>query len=400
MRMDTAITRVLADLGARLREVGYTAEALQQRLGIVYPDDVGPLNRAPALERLRDDRSPAATAIRLFFLEGDAAERNMVRVLSRPLYDELLRSGLLHCRDGSVRARLRIDAAGDQYFMADCRFRPGTPRVLGLSGGDPVYPPSSDSLMLRDALVAPQACRILDLCTGSGVQALRFAAGAARVVAVDVNVRAAAMARLNARLNAASNIDVRVGDLYAPVQGERFDLIIANPPFVVSPYGRGPAYHSGGKFGDRVLRRIIAGWSTRLSEGGRAFAITHRALRAGEDMAAVARAWFRHFPGRALVLVLERGTAVDLAAAQALFALRQGLAAYGREVARWVDHLRRLRVATIAVLLVVAERKGPRDVEVVEAQPRVLPVPLTPSVGDRINHWFALAPIPHRSHQP
>ncbi len=387
--MDAASTRALTHLGARLREIGYTAEGLQRRLGIVYPDDVGPLNRAPALERLRDDRSSAATAMRLFFLEGDALERNVARVLSRPLYDELLRSGLFQCRDGSARARLRIDAAGDQYFMADCRFRPGTPRVLGLSGGGPVYPPGSDSLMLRDALVAPQARRILDLCTGSGVQALRFAPGGARIVAVDLNARAAAMARLNAHLNGANNVDVRVGDLYAPVRGEQFDLIIANPPFVVSPYARGPAYHSGGKLGDRVLRRIIAGWSTRLSEGGRAFAITHRALRAGEDMAAVARAWFRHFPGRALVLVLERGTAVDLAAAQALFALRQGLAAYGREVARWVDHLRRLRVATIAVLLVVAERTGPPDIEVVEAQARVLPVPLTPSVADRISRWLA-----------
>jgi carbamoyltransferase len=196
------------------------------------------------------------------------------------------------------------------------------------------------------------------------------------------------MVRLNAQLNDAANVEVRVGDLYAPVGGEQFDLIVANPPFVASPYIGGPAYHSGGAAGDTVLRRIIAGWGTRLAGGGRAFAITHRALRAGEDIEAVAGGWFRNFPGRGLVLILERGTAVDLAAAQALFALRQGLAAYGREVTRWIDHLRRLRVRAVVVLLIVAEKRGEQQLEVIEAQPRTLPIPLTPPVSERIANWF------------
>jgi len=394
---------ILQALRARLSEAGYTPTALKQGLGITYPDDVGLLNRTPALERLRDDRSPAGSLIRLLFLEGAEPERRVAGVLSRKLYGELLRCGLLQRSDGGVRAQLRIDPVADQHFIADRRFRPGTTRAFGLPGRDPVYPPSSDSLILRDAILAPDARRVLDLCTGSGVQALRLAPGAEahgtethraethraeRIVAVDLNPRAAAMARLNAQLNGITNLDVRVGDLYAPVGSEQFDLIIANPPFVASPYASGPAYHSGGNVGDTVLRRIIAGWSTRLARGGRAFAITHRALRAGEDVETVARAWFRSFPGRVLVLILERGTAVDLAAAQALFALRQGLAAYGREVTRWIDHLRRLRVSTVAVLLIAAERRDEQQLEVIEAQPRMLPIPLTLPVTDRIANWF------------
>jgi carbamoyltransferase len=379
---------ILKALRVRLSEAGYRPAALKQSLGITYPDDIGLLNRAPALERLRDDRSPAGSLMRLLFLEGEEAEHRVVGVLSRTLYGELLRRGALRRSDRGVRAQLRIDVVDNQYFIADRRLRPGITHALGLPGRDPVYPPSSDSLVLREAILAPDARRVLDLCAGSGVQALRLAHGARRILAVDLNPRAGAIVRLNAQLNDAANVEVRVGDLYAPVGAEQFDLIVANPPFVASPYVGGPAYHSGGTAGDAVLRRVIAGWGTHLSGGGRAFAISHRALRSGEDLEAVARGWFRDFPGRGLVLVLERGAAVDLAAAQALFALRQGLAAYGREVRRWVDHLRRLRVRTVVLLLIVAEKRGERQLEVIEAQPRMLPIPLTPPVNDRIANWF------------
>jgi carbamoyltransferase len=331
--------------------------------------------------------------MRLLFLERAEPERRVAGVLSRELYRELLRCGLLQRSGGGVRAQLRIDAVDDQYFIADRRFRPGTTSALGLPGRDPVYPPSSDSLILREAILAPDARCVLDLCTGSGVQALRLVHsakthGAERIVAVDLNPRAVAVARLNAQLNGAANIEARVGNLYAPVGGEQFDLIVANPPFVASPYASGPAYHSGGRVGDTVLRRIISGWRTHLASGGRAFAIAHRALRAGEDIETVAHGWFKDFPGRGLVLILERGTAVDLAAAQAVFALRQGLAAYGREVTRWADHLRRLRVCAVAVLLIVAEKTLEQHLEVIDAQLRVLPIPLTPSVADRVAGWF------------
>jgi carbamoyltransferase len=379
---------MLQALHARLSEAGYTPAALKQSLGITYPDDIGLLNRAPALERLRDDRSPAGSLMRLLFLEGEEPEQRVAGVLSRKLHGELLRCGVLRRSDRGVLAQLRIDAVDDQYFVADRRLRPGTTGALGLPGRDPVYPPSSDSLILREAILAPDARRVLDLCAGSGVQALRLAHGVRRILAVDLNPRSAAIVRLNAQLNDAANVEVRVGDLYAPVGAEQFDLIVANPPFVVSPYVGGPAYHSGGTAGDTVLRRIIAGWGTHLAASGRAFAISHRALRAGEDIEAVAHGWFRNFPGRALVLVLERGTAVDLAAAQALFALRQGLTAYGREVARWVDHLRRLRVRAVVLLLMGAEKRGGQHLEVIEAQPRMLPIPLTPPVSERIANWF------------
>jgi HemK-related putative methylase len=74
---------------------------------------------------------------------------------------------------------------------------------------------------------------VLDMGTGSGICAVFAARHAQRVVAVDINPEAVRCARINALLNhQESTVDVRLGDLFAPVSGQRFDLILFNPPFL------------------------------------------------------------------------------------------------------------------------------------------------------------------------
>jgi methylase of polypeptide subunit release factors len=208
-----------------------------------------------------------------------------------------------------------------------------------------------------------------------------------------VSQRAVALASINARLNGIERFTARVGDLFAPVRGETFDLIIANPPFVPGPQ-RGPSYHSGGPRGDRVLRRVVTGLPAHLAPRGSAVVISHLALRRGEDVARVVRPWLADWPGRTLVLVLESGSAVDLAAAQALFALEDGLAAYARELRQWVAYLQRQRVAEIVLLLLVAEAAQPPSFEVREAFQRTLPLPLSRPPADLVQEWMV------RKHDP
>jgi len=107
-------------------------------------------------------------------------------------------------------------------------------RLLPLPG---VFRPPSDAWMLarciRQEQLPPRA-RALDICTGSGVLALAAAlAGIDDVTAVDISRRAVLAVRLNARLN---GLRVRAlhGDLFEPVAGERFDLIVSNPPYLPS----------------------------------------------------------------------------------------------------------------------------------------------------------------------
>src|SRR5690606_15750582 len=100
-----------------------------------------------------------------------------------------------------------------------------TDHVLGIS-------PASTSLV-QQAIRTPVGAA-LDLGAGCGVQALHLATHAERVVATDVTDRALTLAALTARLNGVE-VDLRNGGFFAPVAGERFDLILTNPPFVISP---------------------------------------------------------------------------------------------------------------------------------------------------------------------
>jgi methylase of polypeptide subunit release factors len=377
----------LACLADRLRTTGVNAEAVRRCLGASSPDDVGLLNHAAALERLRHNEDPAATLLRLLFLETSEPAPRLRRLIPPDEQRLLARVGLLSIARGGVRARLRLDCVGPLWLLADRRFRSPDKRALRLPPGDMVYPPGGDSTLLADVIARFRGERVLDLCTGSGVQGLIAAPNAAEVVGVDISRRAAALASINARLNQVANFTARHGDLFGPVRGETFDLVIANPPFVPGPQ-RGPSYHSGGPRGDRVLHRVVGGFARHLNDKGHAVVISHLALRHGEDVAGVVRPWLGDWQGRMVALVLESGSPVDLAAAQSLFALEDGLAAYAREVARWVAYLERQGIAKIVLLLLVAENATPPCFEVQAALQRTLPLPLSRPPAELVAEWI------------
>jgi len=123
-------------------------------------------------------------------------------------------------------------------------------------------------------LEASHACReaqVLDMGTGSGVCAIFAAREASRVVAVDINPAAVRCARINALANhLEERIDLRQGDLFAPVGGERFDLVLFNPPFLRgAPHDdRDRAWRS-----PDVAERFAAGLGAHLRPGGAALVV-------------------------------------------------------------------------------------------------------------------------------
>jgi release factor glutamine methyltransferase len=110
----------------------------------------------------------------------------------------------------------------------------GVPILVTPSVFNPKVPRTGAFLATRlDERHVDADSEVLDLGTGSGVCAIFAARHARRVVAVDINAAAVHCAGINARLNHLEHrIEVRHGDLFAPVQGERFDLIVFNPPFL------------------------------------------------------------------------------------------------------------------------------------------------------------------------
>jgi release factor glutamine methyltransferase len=113
---------------------------------------------------------------------------------------------------------------------------------------------------------------VLDPFTGSGVLAIAAAKAGGRVTAVDISRRAVACAAINARLNGVSIRALR-GDMFDPVDGKRFDLIVANPPYVPSadpepPRGAARAWDAGFD-GRDLLDRLCRDAPARLRPGGR-----------------------------------------------------------------------------------------------------------------------------------
>jgi release factor glutamine methyltransferase len=144
--------------------------------------------------------------------------------------------------------------------------------------------------------------RIIDVCTGSGAIAVALARAlpTAEITATDLSDAALTIARENAKHNA---VDDRIrflqGDLLAPVAGERFDLIVANPPYVpaierdsmsveVRDYEPALALFAGVD-GLDIYRRLVPAAHSALVPGGFiALEIGYGQARAAEGLLAAA----------------------------------------------------------------------------------------------------------------
>jgi methylase of polypeptide subunit release factors len=218
----------------------------------------------------------------------------------------------------------------------------------------------------------------LDLGTGCGVIALHLAARADRVVATDISQRALDFATANAALNEIEGIEWRRGDLFAPV-AERFDLIVSNPPFVITPrVGVSPAYEyrDGGLAGDDLMARVIQSAPAHLVPGGIFQSLGNWEVRWGSDGLDRVLGWVANAPGvtpgdACWIIERDRESPERYAEVWA----RDGGARIGGEeferlVASWLNDFAGRRVVAIGLgligfrrALVGNTRTGPRRAE-------------------------------------
>jgi hypothetical protein len=112
-------------------------------------------------------------------------------------------------------------------------------------------------------------------------------------VATDLSLRALAFAGFTTAL-AESEVDLRAGSLFEPVAGERFDLVVSNPPFVITPRGPGVPtyeYRDAGLVGDSVVRHLVRNVGDHLAPGGVALFIGNWEVRLDESWRDVWAAW-------------------------------------------------------------------------------------------------------------
>jgi methylase of polypeptide subunit release factors len=257
---------------------------VNELLGPVAQGALGREHALPArlvVQQLPDD--PLATLVAVFILGLEVPSHRLAAALPTLGLIAAGQLGLIAVSgagpDDGARAivELRpygaVDSLGsaDWWLISDPgELATGRPlaedHVLGVGGA---------SLTLARSTIRQPVDRVLDLGTGCGVQALHAARHARTVIGTDTSARALRMAELNWLLNgptvAGTELSTRQGSLLEPVAGERFDLVVSNPPFVITPRSVAAAayeYRDGGLVGDELVRRLITQLGGVLRPGG------------------------------------------------------------------------------------------------------------------------------------
>lgn len=253
-------------------------------------------------------------------------------------------AGLLEADEGGVRAGVKLVAHGELLIASDPEHVRGADWVAGIHG---------PSVTLARLTMRVPAERALDLCTGNGIQALLLSKHCASVVATDVNPRALRFAKLNARLNAVENVELREGSFFEPVAGERFDLIVANPPYVVSPESV-YAFRDSGLPGDEVSRQVARDAAEHLVDGGVAHVLVSWGHEPGDWRTPLVR-WVADLPCDAWLLHFD---SEDPLAHAASWLKSVEPAEFEPSVDRWVAYLRELGIASVGYGAVVLRRRA------------------------------------------
>ena len=365
-------------LADALRAAGYTAEAVVDLLGEEAAGALARAERVPGL-RTTTGGSPLETLVRLFLL-GSTEPAGAVRA-ALPLATAPTIATVLLEQDGDgYRAAIDLRPYEEWWVVADL----GTDVRTGPVRPDHVLGVGPASLTLASATVRRPVGTALDIGTGCGVQSLHLSQHAATVTGTDVLPRALAMARLTSRLNGL-HWELIEGDLLAPVEGRRFDLVVSNPPFIVGPGDGGFAYRDSGLAGDEVSRRLIRRAPGVLTDGGRCQLLANWIYRRGESWEDRLAGWLDGLGCDAWVWQREVADPSQYAALWLSDAGEKGSPAYETRYSRWLDWFAAAGVEAIGFGLVTLRKSG-ADRPTVRIEE--VPQPIDEPAGPEVAGWF------------
>jgi methylase of polypeptide subunit release factors len=338
----------LATLRDALLRAQFIVEAIEERLG-THELASRPADRAVHLRRVRGDDA-FATLARLFLL-GYPVDADRLAAAVAPLdVSRLEELGLVVLDGPDANAAVRLAPHGDYLVASDA-----DPESGDEAPHDYVPGIQAPSVTLAKLAVRKPVSRALDLGTGCGIQALLAARHSERVIATDVNPRALAFADFNLRLNGVENVELRLGDAFQPVADERFGLVVANPPYVVSPDST-YAYRDSGLPADELCRAIVGDAAAHLDDGGFAHVLVSWAHPAGGDWAEPLRGWVQDRGCDAWLLHYRTNDALAHSAGWLRPLADVDSERYAAALDRWLDHLGALGIEAIGYGAVVLRR--------------------------------------------
>jgi methylase of polypeptide subunit release factors len=311
---------LLHALAADLREVGYTVDGVAELLGPSAYEALGRDQLIPALivteaAAQGEARTGALAAVVRFWLLAVPQDATALdAALPRTRTEGLVDLGLAEAGGAGVRAAADLrpygwnpnqdGSGGAELWVASdlaAHQRPGVLRhdhVLGIGHA---------STTLVQTTIRRHATRALDLGTGCGIQTFHLLHHSDHVTATDISERALAFTRFNILLNAEAlhvdparpddRVTLRLGSLLEPVAGQEFDLVVSNPPFVITPRSAGEAavdqftYRDGGLPGDDIVATLVKSLPDVLAPGGTAQLLGNWEIAAGESWEERPQSW-------------------------------------------------------------------------------------------------------------
>lgn len=299
-----------AALAADLDAADLRSEPLRSLWGEEADDALARGMHEPILRAIRGDDGVLATLGRLLVLGMPQPRPAVETALPRLGVDGLVGLGLATADADTVTptALLRPQSFVDTEGVGEWWIASDLDEVAldGALPPDHVLGVGGASRTLAEIVVPVEVQRALDLGTGCGIQALLVARRAGAVVATDISARALAYAEINALLNGVTNIEFRLGSMFEPVVGEAFDLIVSNPPFVITPRGDDVPeyeYRDGGLVGDALVELFVRTAPSYLTAGGIAQLLGNWESREGVTGLARLEAWV---PSELDLWVIER----------------------------------------------------------------------------------------------
>jgi SAM-dependent methyltransferase len=321
----------LALLRERLRSVGFNEGAVS---GVLQGRSDRNIDVAYAIRRTAE-ASPFHSLLRLLVLGMPLSVKSARVALSAAGMDGASESGLVEYVANDVRAVACLRPWREFFLLSDFLPPEGQPLPpdFVMSGT------SASSISLTRLTIRRRVRTALDVGTGAGIHALLAASHADHVVATDTNRRALNFAAMNARLNGIHNVSFVEGSFFEPIVDEKFDLIISNPPFIISPQSR-LMFQNAGLEGDSVSEVILRESPARLCEGGCMVSLISWHHQNDEDWTSRPCAWVK---ANGCDFWLLRATSED-PLNYAAHSLRQseglGSPQYAELLDRWVEFYR------------------------------------------------------------
>lgn len=355
---------------------GYSDQRLREITGLLVPPPRELLPPA-TLAALEETAEPLRSLGRLFYLGLPCNAATTRKALAGEFLSICIDSGLLKEESENIVPRTLIVPVQGTLLASDLQ--------LLQSQDEAQFVPTLCDAALHLNLVRAQSPvqRVLDLCCGFGLHGLLASQTANEVVATDVNPRAESFVRFNASLNGRDNVTATTGDLLSAVEGQRFDLILCNPPFILSPESV-TTYRFNPLELDGFVRQLFAQIPDRLADGGILQSICEWVEVEGTDVNERLASWFEGCGCDAWIIPANR----QVPESYATTALRQTITAPDElacEVSRWCDYFAEKRVRAIHGGFVFLRRREDENHWIDFTQ---LTQPIRQEIGDAIERGF------------